>query len=399
MRIGVGPDGPIAGRRVAVTGMGVVSCCGIGTEALWDGLLGTARTDEHRVDDFDPSRWMETREARHADRFTQFAVAASVMAMEDAGATGVDPGRMGVILGSTVGGQETIEAQVRLYDAKGPRRVSPRMTTMQMPNAAAGTVSIRLGTKGPCEQLSTACATGPHVLAYGAQLVATGRCDLVLAGASEAGMTGVMTAAFANMTALSSTGVSRPFDADRDGFVFSEGAAVLVLEDWDHAVARGARIYAEMLGAASNADSHHITAPAPGGAGAADCMQLALESAGLVPADIGYVNAHGTSTAHNDAAEAAAIETVFGPHGVPVTSNKGILGHSIAACGLIEAVACILSFEHGVIPPTSGHVTLDPAMAIDVVAGAPRAWEPKPIVSNSFGFGGHNGVVIFGPPA
>jgi len=383
---------------VAVTGMGSVSCFGAGTGALWEGLLAPVPPGERRAESFVATDHMDNKDAKHADRFTQFAIAASDMALTDAGALDCDPTRVGVIIGSTVGGQYVIEAQVRVIDSRGPGRVSPRMTTMQMPNAAAATVSIRQGWSGPCEQLSTACATGPHVISYAANLVASGRCDAVLAGGAEAGMTELMTAAFANMGALSKSGISRPFDRDRDGFVFSEGAGVLVLEEWDHAVARGARIYAEVRGAASNADAYHITAPSPGGGGAAACMQMALEHAELTVADIGYVNAHGTSTQHNDLAEAAAIESLFGPSGVPVTSNKGATGHAIAASGMLEAIASCLSIVHSLIPPTAGHVNLDPEIHLDVVAGSTRAWTPRAVLSNSFGFGGHNGSVILAPP-
>ncbi|HEY4946584.1 MAG TPA: beta-ketoacyl synthase N-terminal-like domain-containing protein, partial [Acidimicrobiales bacterium] len=268
MRLGIGPDGPIAGRRVAITGMGVVSCCGVGTEALWSGLNGPPPIGERRVPDFDPERWFTVKEARQTDRFAQFSVAVASMAFEDAGEITADPGRCAVIMGTGVGGLETLETQILIFGEKGARRVSPRLVPMMMTNAGAAAVSIRMGWHGPSETITTACAAGAHSIAYAAHLVASGRCDVAIGGAAEAGMTGVGMAAFANMTALSTSGNSRPFDLRRDGFVITEGAGAFVLEAWDHAVARGAHIYGELAGAASTADAHHITAPIPGGSGA-----------------------------------------------------------------------------------------------------------------------------------
>ncbi len=397
MLLGTGPDGPVAGRRVAITGMGVVSCCGIGTDALWTGLNGPAPDGERRVPGFDPTAWFGPKEVRHVDRFAQFAVAAADMAWEDAGAPEVDPARAGVVLGTGVGGFETLQNQTLLYGEKGARRVSPRLVPMMMANAGAAEISIRRRWNGPSETIATACAAGTHSIAAAARLVATGRCDVAMGGGSEAAMTEVGMAAFTNMTALSTSGVSRPFDARRDGFVMTEGAAVLVLEAWDHAVARGARILGELAGAGSTADAHHITAPAPGGGGAAACMRLALEDARLSPGDVGHVNAHGTSTPLNDLAESEAIVAVFGSPGPPVTSTKGITGHGLGAAGAIEAVAAVLAIGHALIPPTAGFEEPDPAITIDVVAGAARPWTPAPVVSNSFGFGGHNGSLVIAP--
>ncbi|MGH9096383.1 MAG: beta-ketoacyl-[acyl-carrier-protein] synthase family protein, partial [Acidimicrobiales bacterium] len=233
---------------------------------------------------------------------------------------------------------------------------------------------------------------------YAARLVASGRLDVAIGGGTEAAMTEVGIAAFANMTALSTTGISRPFDARRDGFVITEGAGALVLEDWDHAVARGARIYGELAGSASTADAHHITAPAPGGSGAVSCMAQAMEDAGVSVADIGHINAHGTSTPLNDQAEADAITKLFGADAPPVTSTKGITGHGLGAAGAIEAVAAVLSIEHRLIPPTSGYEQPDPDIHLDIVAGEARPWEPGAVLSNSFGFGGHNGSLVISPP-
>ncbi len=397
MLLGVGPDGPLAGRRVAITGVGVLSCCGIGTDALWDGLNDLPPVGERRVPGFDPEQWLSSKEARQLDRFAQFSVAVADMALADAGSLDADPGRSAVIMGTGVGGLQTLENQIAVYVEKGPRRVSPRLVPMMMSNAGAAAVSIRLGWHGPSETIITACAAGAHSIGHAARLVASGRYDVAIGGSAEAGMTPVGIAAFANMTALSTSGNSRPFDIRRDGFVITEGAGALVLEAWDHAVARGARIYGELAGSASTADAHHITAPIPGGSGAAACMTLAMEDAGVSLDQIGHINAHGTSTPLNDKAEADAIAKVFGASSPPVTSTKGITGHGLAAAGAIEAVAVVLSMQHGLIPPTSGYEEPDPDIHLDIVAGAARPWEPAPVLSNSFGFGGHNGCLVLAP--
>jgi len=272
------------------------------------------------------------------------------------------------------------------------------MVPMMMPNAAPAAVSMRHGFQGPAENTCTACAAGTHAVANAARLVAHGRCDVVLAGGSEAPFVETAIAGFTNMTAFSSVGICRPFDAERDGFVMGEGAGVLVLEDWEMAEARGADILAEVLGGASTADAHHITAPSPGGMGAVTCMRLALEEAGVEPHQISHVNAHGTSTPLNDMAEAVAMTEVFGADGPLVTSTKGITGHALGAAGAIEAVAVVLSMDKGLIPPTAGYATPDPDMpALDLVTGAPAPWEPGISMSNSFGFGGHNGSVVLAP--
>jgi 3-oxoacyl-[acyl-carrier-protein] synthase II len=397
MLLGIGPDGPVTGRRVAITGVGVVSCCGVGADALWGGLNGPPPVGERRVPDFDPERWLTAKEARQLDRFAQMSVAVADMALEDAGALDADPGRSGVIMGTGVGGLETLENQIAVFVDKGARRVSPRLVPMMMSNAGAAAVSIRLGWHGPSETIVTACAAGAHSIGHAARLVASGRCDVALGGAAEAGMTPVGMAAFSNMTALSTSGNSRPFDIRRDGFVIAEGAGALVLEAWDHAVARGAHIYGELAGSACTADAHHITAPIPGGSGAAACMTLAMEDAEMTIDRIGHINAHGTSTPLNDKAEADAITKVFGATPPPVTSTKGITGHGLGASGAIEAVAVVLSMEHALIPPTSGYEEPDPDIHLDVVAGRARPWDPAPVLSNSFGFGGHNGCLVIAP--
>jgi 3-oxoacyl-[acyl-carrier-protein] synthase II len=385
-------------RRVAVTGLGVLAPCGLGKEAFWKGLLGPGVTwgRSTEMETWDPAPWYATtKESRRADRVEQFAIAAATEAFEQAGDIGVEPSRIGTIFATGVGGLHTLEEQVITRIEKGERRVSPFLVPMMMANAAGAAISMRWGLQGPNETICTACAAGTHAIGYAARLIAWDRCDAVVTGGSESAATVTSLAGFGNMTALSSSGVSRPFDADRDGFVMGEGSAVLVLEEWDHAEARGAPILGEVLGAASNADAYHITAPSPGGTGAVTCMRLALDDAGLAPGDIRQVNAHGTSTPLNDAAEADAVTTVFGEPGPPVTSTKGVTGHALGAAGALEAAAVLLSMRHRLIPPTANTKVVD--VGIDVVSGEPREWEPGPTISNNFGFGGHNGSLILAP--
>jgi 3-oxoacyl-[acyl-carrier-protein] synthase II len=384
-------------RRVAVTGVGVVSCCGIGNDAFFAGLSAAAPLGEHRVHDFDPSPWFDVKQARRADRFQQFSVASAQMALDDAGDLGVDPARAGVIFGTGVGGLETLQQQITVLVEKGPRRVSPFLVPMIMGNAGAAAISMRFGWRGPCETVVTACAAGTQSIGNAARLIQSGRCDAVMTGGAEAAMAGIGIAAFTNMTALSSSGVSRPFDRRRDGFVIAEGGAALLLEELDRAVDRGAHIYAEVLGSASTADAHHITAPAPGGAGALACMELALEDARVTAADVAHVNAHGTSTPLNDLAEAEALEKLFGTPGPVITSIKGVTGHSLGAAGAIEAACCALTIDRRMIPPTIGLEELDPEMHLDVVTGSARQLPPGVVLSNSFGFGGHNGCLVLAP--
>jgi 3-oxoacyl-[acyl-carrier-protein] synthase II len=386
-------------RRVAITGLGVVAPCGIGREHFWNGLLGPSLTSGKSVtiSDWDPQPWFDNpKEARRADRVEQFALAAAAEALAQAGDVGVDPSRYGVVLGTGIGGLNTLEEQIQIRLEKGERRVSPFLVPMMMANASGAAISMRYGLQGPNETICTACAASTHALGYAARLIAMGRCDAMVSGGSEAAATLTSLAGFNNMTALSSTGQSRPFDRDRDGFVMGEGAAIFVLEEWDNAIRRGATIIGEILGSASNADAHHITAPSPGGRGAIACMRLALDDAGLQPSDITYVNAHGTSTPLNDAAEAAAVAEVF-PHRPVVTSIKGVTGHALGAAGALEAASVLLSFQHRLIPPTAGTVSLDDDVTIDVVLSSARAWEPGPTISNNFGFGGHNGSLILAP--
>ena len=387
------------GRRVAVTGLGVLASCGTGVDAFWAGLCGPPPAGERRVQGFDPATVLPNpKEARRTDRVTQLALAAATEALAQSGDPGGDPLRRGVLVATGVGGIGTLEEQIARYVDGGARKVSPFLVPMMMANAPAAAVSMRWGWQGPCQTVATACAAGTHALVDAAHWVASGRCDAVLAGGAEAAMTPVSMAGFTNMTAMSSRGVSQPFAADRDGFVIAEGAGALVLEAWELAEARGATILAEVLGGASTADAHHITAPAPGGTGALACMELALASAGVDPAAVAHVNAHGTSTPLNDAAEAEALAKLFGAPGPPVTSIKGVTGHSLGAAGAIEAIAVVASMRRSLLPPTAGTPAVDPELpAIDLVLGEARPWTPGPTLSNSFGFGGHNGALVLAP--
>lgn len=384
---------------VAVTGLGVVAPCGVGLDAFWQGLLDRPADGDRRVPDWDPSPWFDSpKESRRADPFTQYALAAAAMALEDSGPLDADPSRIGVMIGTGIGGISTNETQIVVRHEKGDRRVSPFLIPMMMPNAASASISMRHGFQGPCEATVTACAAGTHSIGNAAELIKSGRCDVMLAGGSEAPFTPTSLAGFGNMTALSKSGRSMPFDEGRDGFVMSEGCAVLVLESLERAKARGAKVLGLILGSASTADAHHITAPAPGGAGAIRCIEVALASADLTAADVAHVNAHGTSTPLNDAAEAHAIAKVFGEPGPIITSTKGVTGHALGAAGALEAAAVLLSMRHRLIPPTHGLTTPDPELpTIDLVMDEPREWEPGPSISNSFGFGGHNGTLVLAP--
>ncbi len=403
-------------RRVAVTGLGVVTPAGATVTDLWSTVLAgrsvagpITRSDasDHpvgavcEVRDFDPTVVLGPKEARRTDRVAQLGLAAAAQAVTDAGEHGADPARCAVVAGTGVGGLETLEDQIALAERKGTGRVSPFLIPMMMPNATAGLLGLTFGWSGPNQCVATACAAGTHAIGEGARLVRGGDAEVVLAGGSEAALTPVSLAAFARMGALSANPdpsvASRPFDTERDGFVMGEGAAFVVLEDLGRALARGARVHGEVLGYGRTCDAHHVTAPAPGGAGAGACMHQALADAALDPAAVGHVNAHGTSTPLNDAAEAEALAKVFGDEAVPVTSAKGVFGHLIGAAGAVEAVVALLAATEGQVPPTANHERTDDAMAIDVVAGAPRPIAPGPVVSNSFGFGGHNASVVLAP--
>lgn len=406
-------------RRVVVTGIGVLSPIGSGRERFWQALCsGTsgARPIETfpteglpvrfaaTVQDFSPLDYMDRKEARRNDRFTQFALAASIQAVQDAGLTLHDglAERTGVLIGSGIGGLATLEAQHRILLERGADRVSPYLVPMMIPDMAAGQVSIALGAKGHNATTVTACASGTHSIGDAFRIIQRGDADVMLAGGSEAAVTPLAIAAFAAARALSLRNdaperASRPFDACRDGFVMGEGAGVVVLEALEHARQRGARIYAELVGYGTSADAYHVTAPAPDGAGAIRAMQAALRDAGLEPAAVDYVNAHGTSTPANDAVETAAIRQVFGERAwkIPVSSTKSMIGHLLGAAGAVETVATVLALWHQVLPPTINYEVPDPACDLDYVPNRARPARVRVAMKNSFGFGGHNAVLIF----
>jgi 3-oxoacyl-[acyl-carrier-protein] synthase II len=404
--------------RVVITGVGMQSPAGAGLDTVWSTLLAgrsmagpIERFDASplavrfgcEIKDFDPVPYLGPKDSRRVDRAAQLGFAAAADALADAGDPGVDPARGGVIAGTGIGGLITLEEQVKVYLEKGPDRVSPFFVPMMMANATAGIIGIQLGWTGPNLCISTACAAGANAIGEATRLIRDGAADAMMAGGTECAITPPAVAAFARMGALSKRNddpakASRPFDADRDGFVMGEGAAMVLLERMDRAVARGARIYGEVAGYGVNSDAFHITAPSQGGAGAAACMQLALDDAGLTATDIGHVNAHGTSTDLNDAAEAEAIRKVFGDAPPPVTSTKGVTGHLIGAAGAFEAIASLQAARTGTVPPTANHERLgDDIVEIDVVHGEPRTISPAPALSNSFGFGGHNATLVLVP--
>jgi 3-oxoacyl-[acyl-carrier-protein] synthase II len=403
---------------VAITGMGVKTPVGGDLDAFWSGLCSGRSagapitqfdTSDHpvtfacEIPDFDADAYVSPKDGAHLDRVTQLGYAAAADALAQAGELGADPARVAVVAGSGVGGLLTLEEQIAKYMEKGAMRVSPFLVPMMMANATAAFIALQHGFTGPNFCVVTACAAGANALGEATRLLRDGDADVAIAGGAESSISAVGLAAFNRMGALSRrkddpAHASRPFDKDRDGFVMGEGAGFVVLENWDHAIARGARIYGGIAGYGRNTDAFHITAPAPGGEGAVRCMQLALEDAGLSPADIGHVNAHGTSTPLNDAAEAEAVAKVFGSSAPPVTSVKGATGHLIGAAGAVEAIASILAIAHGEVFPTANHVETDAALAgIDVVHGGVRTVAPGPALSNSFGFGGHNASLVLIP--
>ena len=402
MKLSWGPSGPSDGieapHKVAITGIGAVSCVGVGKDAFWDGISQAEVTGDRHIVDFDPSKWLNPKEIRRTDRFNQFGIAAADLALADAGEFEVDRELAGIMMGTGIGGLESLENQVILQYEKGASRVSPFLVPLMMANAGSASLSMRYGYRGPCESTVTACAAGTHAIIRAAQTIASGRCRVMLAGGTEAAMTSTAYAGFVNMTAMSNANISRPFDKDRDGFVMTEGGAVLVLEELEFAKARGARIYGIIAGTASNADAYHITAPAPHGVGAATCMSLAIQDAGMSPEDIVHINAHGTSTPLNDLSESEAIITVFGDDAPPTTSIKGALGHALGGAGALGAAAAALTLEKGYIVPTANTKNVDPEIHIDVVTVEPRKISMGPVISNSFGFGGHNGSIVMVPP-
>jgi 3-oxoacyl-[acyl-carrier-protein] synthase II len=406
-------------RRVAVTGVGVVTPTGIGTAAMWDSLAnGRSGISEIEhfdasaystrfagyIKDFDSSQVIDKKEARRMSRFQQFAMVAAEEAMRDAGLTEIDDAyglRAGCIVGSGIGGIGTMEDQHTILLERGPSRVSPFVVPMMIVDLAAGHISIRYGLKGINYAPVSACASGSHAIGEAAEVIRRGDADMIIAGGFDAGVTPLGVAGFAAARALSQrnddpTAASRPWDSGRDGFVIAEGGGLLVLEDWDSAVARGAHIRAEVLGYGATADAYHITAPAPDGNGAIRAMKQALAQAGLEPSTVGYINAHGTSTEVGDIAETHAIKAVFGEKTPLVSSTKSMMGHMLGGAGAAEAAVCVLALESGLVPPTINLTDPDPACDLDYVPNVARQVDLQVTMSNSFGFGGHNATLILG---
>ena len=411
-------------RRVAITGLGVVSPLGNDVATTWDGLVAgksgagpITKFDPAKlrvrfaceVKGFDPLTYIEKKEARRYDLFAQFSMGATVQAVSDAciEKTGtLDPKRVGVIIGTGTGGIATFEENMRAYVEKGPDRVSPFFVPMFMANVASALVSMRYGFQGPNYATVSACASSGHAVGDAFRLIRAGEADVMIAGGSEAAITPLAIASFANMKALSERNddpqtASRPFDKDRDGFVMGDGAATVILEDWDRAKARGARIYAELVGYGATADAHHITAPAPDGSGAQEAMRLAMKDGGIKPTDVGYINAHGTSTPYGDAAETAAVKSVFGDQARKLVfgSTKSMTGHLLGAAGALELAVCTLALHHGVIPPTINQFNVDPACDLDSAPNKAVQRRLDVALSNSFGFGGHNVTLAVRRPA
>ena len=408
-------------QRVVITGIGAVTPIGNTAEAFWDGMMkgssGAApisRFDASEFDtqfgcevkDYDPLQVLNRKEVQRMDLFTQFAMSAAVMAVEDAelDVEKIDRERSGVVFGSGIGGMWTYHHQQQnLYDRGGkPDRISPFFVPMLISDIAAGHIAIRYGLKGPNYGTVSACATSSHSIADALMLMQRGMADVMLAGGSEAVICPMGIGGFNSMKALSTrnddpTTASRPFDKDRDGFVMGEGGGIIVLETLEHAQNRGAKIYAEIAGIGLTDDAFHITQPAPGGEGAVRSMKLAVEDAGLVPEDIDYINAHGTSTPFNDKSESAAIKSVFGDHAykLSVSSTKSMTGHLLGAAGAIEAIAVSMAIHKQTAPPTINQITPDPECDLDYVANAPKEREIKAALSNTFGFGGHNATICF----
>lgn len=407
-------------RRVVITGLGLLSPVGNTVEESWSNIkagksgvrpienwdasaLGVRFGGEVR--DFDPVALFGRREARRTDRITHLAWAAAKQAIEDSGLQVTDDNRydIGVLIGTGMGGLNTLKEGIVAFHERGARAISPLFVPMMLPDAPSGRVSIEYNLRGPNMTVASACSTGNNAIGEAMGWIQRGICEVVITGATEAGVVDVAVGAFNNMTAISNRNdepqrASRPFDRDRDGFVMSEGAGVLVLESLDHALARGATIYAEVLGYGLTSDAHHVTAPAEDGIGAQHAMKRALKSAGVEIHQVDYINAHGTSTPLNDAAETLAIKQVFGEHAynIPISSTKSMTGHVMGAGAAVEAVFCVQAIRDGFIPPTINLDNPDPVCDLDYVPHVGRAKELKVVMSNSFGFGGHNVVVVFG---
>lgn len=405
-------------KRVVVTGLGCVSPVGINVEETWQALLA-GRSGAASITQFDASRHKTkfaaevkgfdgvalfgVREARKMDRFTQFAMASTLEALEQANFS-IDESnrdRVGVLIGSGIGGISTLLEQAEVMRERGPDRISPFLIPMMISDSAAGMIAIQLGARGPNMALATACASGSNAIGEAAEMIRRSAADVMIAGASEASIVALAMGGMNVMGALSTRNddpqrASRPFDRDRDGFLMGEGAGVLLLESYEHAQARGARILCEVSGYGTSDDAYHVSAPAENGAGAALSMQYALEDAGLTPVDIGYINAHGTSTPLNDKSETAAIKAIFGEqaYSVPVSSTKSMTGHLLGASGALEAVVCAQVLRDNILPGTINYETPDPECDLDYVPNKNRQATPDHVMSNSFGFGGHNATLI-----
>ncbi|WP_342512936.1 beta-ketoacyl-ACP synthase II [Sporosarcina sp. FSL K6-1522] len=405
-------------RRVVVTGIGAISPVGNSAEESWQAVLEgksgigpLTRLDSDQfpvkvaaeVKDFDIETYIPRKDARKMDRFTHYALAASIMAMKDANLEleGELALRTGVWIGSGIGGMETHEQQFLTFQEKGYRRVSPFFVPMMIPDMASGQVSIHLGAKGINSCTVTACASGTNSIGDAFEVIRRGDADVMITGGAEAPITTMAVAGFCANTALSlnpdPATASRPFDKERDGFVIGEGAGILILEEYEHAVARGAKIYAEMVGYGSTGDAHHITAPAPGGEGGARAMIQAIEEGGISPDKIDYINAHGTSTPYNDLFETMAAKTVFGEHAykLAMSSTKSMTGHLLGAAGGLEAIFTVKALQEGILPPTTNYVNADPECDLDYVTEGARKVDIEYAMSNSLGFGGHNASLVF----
>ncbi|HJF31991.1 MAG TPA: beta-ketoacyl-ACP synthase II [Sporosarcina psychrophila] len=405
-------------KRVVVTGIGAVSPVGNSAEESWNSVLEgksgigpLTRLDSEQfpvkvaaeVKDFDIEEYISRKDARKMDRFTHYALASSIMAMKDANLEleGDLALRTGVWIGSGIGGMETHEQQFLTFQEKGYRRVSPFFVPMMIPDMAAGQVSIYHGAKGINSCTVTACASGTNSIGDAFEVIRRGEADVMITGGAEAPITTMSVAGFCANTALSlnpdPATASRPFDKERDGFVIGEGAGILILEEYEHAIARGAKIYAELVGYGSTGDAHHITAPAPGGEGGARAMQEAIEQSGISPDKIDYINAHGTSTAYNDLFETMAAKTVFGEHAykLAMSSTKSMTGHLLGAAGGIEAIFTVKALQEGILPPTMNYVNADPECDLDYVTEGARKVDITYAMSNSLGFGGHNASLVF----
>lgn len=404
-------------RRVVITGVGAVTSLGQDVNALWQAIMTGKSGISHieRIDvqdlptqvaaeikDFDPGNFIEKKETKRMDRFTQYAVAATRMALENSGfgEGAIQQERTGMIVGSGIGGLETLEMQHRVLLEKGAGRVSPFMIPMMLPNMAAGMIAIKYGIKGVVECVVTACASSANAIGDAYKLIQRNAADVMIAGGSEAPITRLALAGFCANKAMTTNPdpatACRPFDVDRDGFVMGEGAGVLILEELNHALNRGANIIAEVVGYGCTNDAYHITAVAPGGEGGAECMKLALTDAGLKPADIQYINAHGTSTELNDKSETAAIKSVFGNHAyqLAVSSTKSMTGHLLGAAGAIEAIITAYAMKKGFLPPTINYQSPDAECDLNYVPNCGEEAEITHAMTNSFGFGGHNAVLV-----